>query len=83
MSNGITAILITSPHTCTLPRATHLIAPLHPTPVSGPDICLCLTFLDLGCPLVPRLHGIYSFAMEPGNQGVGLSGAGDAVVSVN
>lgn len=32
---------------------------------------------------MPRLHGIYSFAMEPGNQGVGLSGAGDAVVSVN
>lgn len=32
MSNGTTSVLITSPHTCTPPRATHLIAPrrLHP-----------------------------------------------------
>lgn len=30
MSNGITTVLITSPHTCTPPCTTHLIAPLHP-----------------------------------------------------
>lgn len=32
MSNGITTVLITSPHTCAHPCITYLIAPLHPHP---------------------------------------------------
>lgn len=67
MSNGSTAVLITSAHTCTPPRATHLIAPHPPAPQRAFLQVLISAYalhswIEAVCPLVPRLCGIYSFA---------------------
>ena len=87
MSNGSSAVLITSPHTCTPPCATHLIVPPVPPPLLQASISAYAphSWIEALCPLVLWMYGIYRFATA-GELGInisGLVGLGDAVVMVN